>query len=185
MLSAIQQLHDQEIQGAIGWPVDGKIIVRVGCPLDSKFDSEALVSSFAEAEQWLHKVGKLPPTRAKSRKLSVVDELFAAGAPASALWVFDRVFQATFGRPDDTDPLGSGLSQRAGPSSSKRCARWRIFAGPIWQRSAREVAANQRDATPGVQLIQVLVPVRVVAPAAECTLLSYGPMETDWHFSVR
>ena len=102
MSSAIQQLHDLEIQGAIGWPVDGKIIVRLGCPLDEKFETEALVASFAEAERWLRKAAKVAPQKSARSKPSVVDELFAAGMPATALWVFDRLFQATFSPPEDT-----------------------------------------------------------------------------------
>ena len=102
MSSAIQHLHDLERQGAIGWPFEGKIIVRLGCPLDDKFDSEALVSSFAEAEQWLRKAEDLPPRRQAKSMPSVVDELFAAGVPVTALWVFDRLFQATFAPPEDT-----------------------------------------------------------------------------------
>lgn len=102
MSSAIQQLHDLEIQGAIGWPVDGKIIVRLGCPLDDKFETEALVASFAEAERWLRKAAKIAPRSGPRSRSSVVDELFAAGMPATALWVFDRMFQATFSPPEDT-----------------------------------------------------------------------------------
>jgi hypothetical protein len=100
--SAIQQLHDLEIQGAIGWPVDGKIIVRLGCPLDNKFETEALVSSFAEAERWLRTAAKVAHQKGARSKPSVVDELFAADMPATALWVFDRMFQATFAPPEDT-----------------------------------------------------------------------------------
>lgn len=80
----------------------GRIIARLGCPLDDKFDSEALVSTFAEAERWLRKAAKLSPQGQPNSKRSVVDELFAAGMPVMALWVFDRLFQATFAPPEDT-----------------------------------------------------------------------------------
>jgi hypothetical protein len=101
--SAIQQVHDLEIGGAIGWPVEGKIVVRVGCPLEDRFESEALVSSFSEAEQWLRKAGKLaPPKRGEPQRISVVDELYSAGMPVSALWIFDSMFQATFAAPENT-----------------------------------------------------------------------------------
>jgi hypothetical protein len=94
-------LHDLERQGAIGWPFAAKIIVRLGCQLDDRFDTEALVSSFAEAEEWLREAEHLPPG-SKSRPPTIVDELFAAGVPVTALWVFDRLFQATFAPPEDT-----------------------------------------------------------------------------------
>jgi hypothetical protein len=104
MLSAIQQLHDAEIQGAIGWPVDGKIIARLGCPLDDWFETEALVTSFAEAEAWFREVRQLPSPSGGSDQSSVVDELFTAGIPATALWIYDSMFQAAFAAPDDTTP---------------------------------------------------------------------------------
>jgi hypothetical protein len=100
--SAIQHLHDLEIGGAIGWPYDGKILVCVGCPLEDRFDGEALVSSFSEAEQWLRQMGKLAPPRGKPKSISVVDELYSAGMPVSALWIFDSMFQATFAAPENT-----------------------------------------------------------------------------------
>src|SRR4051794_27136804 len=108
--SAIQQLHDLEVQGAIGWPVEAKIIVRLGCPLKDEFESEALVRSFAEAEAWFRKARdirydtgeiRLPPASELQRS-SVVDELFTAGVPGTALWVYEGMFQATFADPSDT-----------------------------------------------------------------------------------
>lgn len=101
-VSAIQQLHDLEIQGAIGWPVDGKIIARLGCPLDNRFESEALVTSFADAEAWFRQAAKLPQSSGSPEGLSIIDELFSAGVPATALWVYDGMFQATFASPDDS-----------------------------------------------------------------------------------
>ena len=52
------------------------------------------------------RVGKLAPAKPPKKKpLLIVDKLFAAGVPVSALWIFDRMFQAAFARPDDTSPL--------------------------------------------------------------------------------
>jgi hypothetical protein len=110
MPSAIQELHDLEVQGAIVWPVDGKIIVRLGCPLDDKFHSEALVSNFSEAERWLREAADLPPKKDPANGCSIVDELFAAGILMSALWVYDGMFQATFASPDDTAPPEDWIS---------------------------------------------------------------------------
>jgi hypothetical protein len=109
-VSVIQQLHDLEIQGAIGWPVEGKIIARIGCPLDDWFESEVLVTSFAEAEAWFRQAAKLPNRSASPERLSVVDELYLAGIPATALWVYDSMFQAAFVEPDDTAAVSDWIS---------------------------------------------------------------------------
>lgn len=56
-MSAIQEIHDIEVNGGLAWPEEGKILVYLGCPLDppprTRMLGEALVGSFAEAEAWL------------------------------------------------------------------------------------------------------------------------------------
>jgi hypothetical protein len=127
-ISAIQQLHDLEIQGAIGWPVDGKIIARIGCPLDDRFESEALVTSFAEAEAWFRQAAKVPEPSGSPEGLSIVDELFSAGVPATALWVYDGMFQAAFASPDDSRAVADWIgaeSWAALEHQMRRAARHR------------------------------------------------------------
>jgi hypothetical protein len=109
-VSVIQQLHDLEIQGAIGWPVEGKIIARIGCPLDDWFESEALVTSFAEAEAWFRQAAKLPTGSASPERVSIVDELYLACIPTTALWVYDSMFQAAFAAPDDSRAVDDWIS---------------------------------------------------------------------------
>jgi hypothetical protein len=98
------------VQGAIGWPVGGKIIARIGCPLDDLFETEALVTSFAEAEAWFRQAAKLPQCSGSPERLSIVDELFFAGVPATALWVFEGMFQAAFAPPDDSRAVEEWVS---------------------------------------------------------------------------
>jgi hypothetical protein len=131
--SAIQELHDLEVQGAIGWPVLGKIIVRIGCPLENRFIDEALVTTFHDAEAWLRKTQGIPASSAPGPKhASVVDKLFAAGVPASALWIYDRMFQATLAPPDDTSVSDHWL----------RASSWAELEDKMWAEARERFALS-------------------------------------------
>jgi hypothetical protein len=104
-VSAIQELHDSEVNGGLAWPEQGRILVYLGCPLDppphERMLGEALVDSFAEAEDWLRNKSRElcgeafePPAR-NGHAEPVVQRLFEAGISGSVYWVYDGAFGVT------------------------------------------------------------------------------------------
>ena len=109
LVSAIQALHNSEVNGGLAWPEHSRILVYLGCPLDppprQRMFGEALVASFAEAEEWLrerarHHGETLQQSREASEE-SIVQRLFEAGIPGSVTWVYDGAFGMTLGPHQD------------------------------------------------------------------------------------
>ena len=104
-MSAVQDMHDMEVNGGLAWPEGGKILVYLGCPLDppprTRMHGEALVGTFEEAEAWLRAWAREhygetlspPPTTAPGHP--IVQRLFDARIPGSVYWIYDGAFGMT------------------------------------------------------------------------------------------
>jgi hypothetical protein len=116
--SVIQRVHDSEINGCIGWPIEGRLLIQFGCPLDGIFFGEALVGSYAEAEIWLDEaVQRYAPNSSytqQAKKLgrptpqpSVIERLYERGIAGAVMWMYDGAFAASLGDPTNTAPQRS------------------------------------------------------------------------------
>jgi len=127
----IQRLHDSEIDGALEWPIQGKIFVHLGSPVSRDFEAEAIVDTFADAQAWLDQEAiRRSPNGAYARSRrhqpaepqpSIVQELLDADVAGTASWYFDGAFGATLGDPTGEAPR---VDSDATLSSWADCERW-------------------------------------------------------------